>query len=107
MSSRTSSPREQQHVFWNYGWFRNQSFTEKNPFPFHLIKILGDVEAVTIFVKPATYAPKTTFYLNFLFPPFARFKPIKSEMTGEGTLDKIFANDEIKILSRLSVAVLK
>lgn len=92
MSSRTSRPREQQNVFWNYGCFRNQSqsFTEENPFLFHLIKISGDPEAVTIAIKPDARVPKTTFYLNFLFRPFARFKPITSGVTGKGALDKIF-----------------
>lgn len=90
MSSRTSSPREQKHVFWNYGWFRNQSFTEENPFPFHLIRTPGDAEALTTAVKPVACVPKTTFYFNFLFCPFARFKTITSGVTGEGALDKIF-----------------
>lgn len=92
MPNRTSSPRELQHAFWNYGWFRNQSqsFTEEYAFCFHLIKIPGDVEAVTIAVKPAARVPKATFCLNFLFYPSAGFKPITSGVTGEGTLDKIF-----------------
>lgn len=58
MSSRTSNPREQQHTFWHYSWFRNQSFTEEKPFAFNLIKISRHAEAVTIAVKPAKCVPK-------------------------------------------------